>query len=406
MSNTPLEDQVQDALHQRVDPLQHAPFTVSDVRRRARRIQRRRNLAAGAAVAAALAIAVPVGLTMSQTTQRSDVQPASPLPSPTVIGTVRIDPRSAPIGDELAVPLINVDGPSLTTNGTTTDLPKPYDTLTPYMDGWVGVANNEGALSLEFLTEDFREQDGPVPTGGLVVSPDGGRIAWSEYSGTRWQVVTSDTAGGDGWTYTSFPPSPQQDVVRPLGFVSDVEVLASQTHAAGDVTTFLAAGDTPVALPGLLQPSSASPATGMVAGLTRSSSRGSACSGVVDGRARTGALEWETCDHVLGTFGPDGLHVVGFAPDADGYGSPTLSILDASTGEPVVDFEVAGARNQVVAINDRVAWEDSETLAITMVSGGQQYVVRLGLDGTVERVGGDSTQADFDMVPLRFAESR
>ena len=60
MNQTPLEDQVHDALHRRVDPIQHSPFTVTDVRQRARRIQRRRTAVAGAAVAAVLAIAAPV----------------------------------------------------------------------------------------------------------------------------------------------------------------------------------------------------------------------------------------------------------------------------------------------------------------------------------------------------------
>ena len=50
MTHTPLEDQVHDALQRRVDPIQHAPLTVSDVRHRARRIQRRRAAVAGVAV--------------------------------------------------------------------------------------------------------------------------------------------------------------------------------------------------------------------------------------------------------------------------------------------------------------------------------------------------------------------
>ena len=47
MSPTPLEDQVHDALHRTADPLQRAPFSVTDVRTRARRIQRRRAAVAG-----------------------------------------------------------------------------------------------------------------------------------------------------------------------------------------------------------------------------------------------------------------------------------------------------------------------------------------------------------------------
>src|SRR4051812_29953190 len=106
MNPTPLEDQVHDALHRTADPLERAPFTVTDVRGRARRIQRRRALAAGAAVAAVLAIAVPVGLGAIGPAQRSDVPPATQPTAPAITGTVRVDPRSAETSDTLAVPLL------------------------------------------------------------------------------------------------------------------------------------------------------------------------------------------------------------------------------------------------------------------------------------------------------------
>ena len=72
----------------------------------------------------------------------------------------------------------------------------------------------------------------------------------------------------------------------------------------------------------------------------------------------------------------------------------------------MVDFAVAAKRRQVVAVNDLVAWEDEQTLAVTLNGAdGNQYVVRLGVDGTVERVAID-TPSDPDLVPLRFAEVR
>ncbi len=221
MNHTPLEDQVHDALHRRVDPLQRSPFTVGDVRTRARRIRRRRALAAGAAVAAVLAIAVPVGLTTIGPAQRSDVPPATQPPAPSITGTVLIDPRSAPVVDDLSVPMIDVVASTLITDGETIALPKTYDTITPYMDGWAAEAINEGALTIEFLTSDLEVEDQGGPSGGLVVSPDGQRIAWTEYTGSRWQVVSSDVAGAEEWVYTKFPPGPEGATVRPVGFVLD-----------------------------------------------------------------------------------------------------------------------------------------------------------------------------------------
>jgi hypothetical protein len=125
MNRTPLEDQVHDTLHRTADPLERTPFTVGDVRTRARRIQRRRAAVAGAAVAAVVAVAVPIGLGLVGPAQRSEVPPATrtPLPSPTPTGTVRIDPRSAEVVDAVGVPLVDVDSPSLITPERTIELP-------------------------------------------------------------------------------------------------------------------------------------------------------------------------------------------------------------------------------------------------------------------------------------------
>ncbi len=401
MNRTPLEDQVHDALHRTADPVQRAPFTVIDVRTRARRIQRRRGIAAGAAVAAVLAIAVPVGLTMVDPAQRSAVAPATQPPAPAVTGTVVIDPPSAEVVDTAPVPLVDVDGPSLITAEGTLDLPKVYDTITPYRDGWVAVAVDEGAYTFERLDADLRVEDGPVPTGGLVVSPDGQRVAWSEYDGTRWRVVMAEVTGGPEWTYLEFPPSPQDHEVAPIGFVSDVQVAATQNHGEGSVSTFIADGDTPIALPGPVAARDASPVTGMVAAVTSSDVEGS-CSAVVDGTAPTGAVAWETCDHALSTFSPDGSHVVGTVASGGEYGSPTLAILDATTGEVVVDFEVAAGPRQVVGIDSRMVWEDADTLVVRVMTADDYSIVRLGIDGTVQRVGITSAGASG----LSVAETR
>ena len=285
MNRTPLEDQVHDALHRRVDPIRHAPLTVTDVRRRARRIQRRRAAVAGVAVAAALAIAVPVGLTMTGSSQRSVVPPAtqSPSPSPTptlVSGTVPVDPRSADVVAETPVPLMDVDGPSLITSSGTIDLPKVYDTLTPYLDGWVGVAVNDSpdlpSSVIEFLDADLRVEDGGSPTGGLVVSPDGTRVAWSEYDGIRWRVVVADPAGEAEWVQTTFPPSDEDEKVIPVGFVSDDAVAVRAMYDIGDTLTFVAGGGQPIEVPGLLQADAASPRSAPSPGSPSSGRKGRA----------------------------------------------------------------------------------------------------------------------------------
>jgi hypothetical protein len=387
MNQTPLEDQVQDALHRRVDPIQHSPLTVTDVRQRARRIQRRRTVAAGAAVAAVLAIAVPVGLTLTGQAQRSEVPPATQPPTPRASGTVLVDPRSAEVVDSVDVPLLDVDGPSLITPDRTLDLPTVFDTLTPYLDGWVGVTMDEGTGTLQFLDADLAVEDSGGPTGGLVVSPDGQRIAWSEYTGSQWQVVLADPSGGAGWVYTKFPPAPQDHIVVPVGFVAEDEVVVRAYDDSTSTTTYTAGGDEPGEVPGLLQVDAASPATGVVAGLT-AATPGRACSAVMDGLARTGAPAWETCDHRLGPFSPTGRYVVGTDPMADGNGSPRITVLDAATGEEVVDFEAVVPRRTVGGFWSQVAWEGDEALVVRMfVADDDYHIMRLGMDGSVQRIG-------------------
>lgn len=388
--NTPLEDQVHDALHRRVDPLQRAPFTVTDVRRRARGIQRRRAAAAGVAVAAVLAVTVPFGLAATGPAQRTDVPPATESPTPVVAsGTVMVDPNSAETLARTTVPLLDVDAPSLITPDGTTGLPGPFAVLAPYLDGWVGVQMDEGAGTLRFLDADGAVQDDGSPTGGLVGNPDGTRVAWSEYTGSRWEVVVADPSGSTEPVRTTFPPAPQDHRVEPVGFVAGDQVAVRAFDDTLDAKTYVVRGDRPVEVPGLLEADSASAATGLVAGLSSLTADG-ACSAAVDG---TGTTVWETCEHAIGAFSPSGAYVVGTDPEADGDGSPTVSVLDGRTGEEVVTFEAALPRRTVGGFWSQVAWEGDEALVVRLFRGEEYAMMRLGLDGTVRRIDLDSAGA-------------
>jgi hypothetical protein len=405
MTRTPLEDQVHDALHRAADPLQQAPFTVTDVRTRARRIQRRRAAAASVAVAAVLAIAIPVGLDMVGPAPRTDVPPATQAPAPRVTGTVRIDPLSAPVGADLAVPLINVDDPSLTVDGETVDLPRLYDELTPYVEGWIGSAftDDGGGRAVQVLDPDFRVLDQVAPASPLAISPDGSRIAWADYDGSRWTVVDRDRDGARQERQTPLAPGPQDARVRPVGFLPGDALLVGATDPATGQESALVVGPdgTTTPLPGSLRVGSASEVSGLFSVQTRFTGDGS-CWQVRDAAAG-GAEVWRTCDYSLLGFSPDGRHVLGFTDYLTPNGSPTMAVLDAASGEEVVDFELVGRRTDVVGINPEVAWEDDSTVVATLVTGGQQYVVRLGLDGTVERVGGDAVDVRPGQVALKLA---
>ena len=405
MSRTPLEDQVHDALHRTAAPLQRAPFTVTDVRTRARRIQRRRTAVAGAAVAAVLAIAIPVGASMVGPTPRSDVPPATQPPAPRITGTVRIDPLSAPTGPDVAVPLINVDDPSLVVDGETIDLPRRYDQLTPYVEGWIGTAPTDdgGGRSVQVLDPDFRVLDAVAPASPMVVSADGSRIAWANHDGVRWTLVDRDRDGDRAERTTSLAPGPADARVRPVGFLPGEALLVATTDpATGQESALVVTPDGSTSpLPAALRVGSSSEVTGLFSVQTEFTGDGS-CWEVRDAGA-DGAVVWRTCDYSLLGFSPDGRHLLGFTDYLTAEGSPTLAVLDAATGERVVDFEVVGSRTGVVAINPEVAWEDATTVVATLVTGNRQYVVRLGLDGTVERVGGEAVDLRPGQVALKLA---
>ena len=156
-----------------------------------------------------------------------------------------------------------------------------------------------------------------------------------------------------------------------------------------ETKTYVVRGGRPVEVPGLLQAGSASAATGLVAGLTSLTADGT-CSAAVDGAGRT---VWETCEHGIGAFSPSGTYVVGTDPEGDGYGSPTVSVLDGSTGEEIVTFEVALPRRTVGGFWSQVAWEGDEALVVRIFRGEEYAMMRLGLDGTVRRIDLDSAGA-------------
>ena len=409
MNTTPLEDRVHDGLHRRVDPIRHSALSVTDVRTRARRIQRRRTMAAGAAVAAVLAIAVPVGLTVWGSAPRSGVEPAAPPSTPVVTGTVRIDPRSAEVGEELALPLINVDAPSLIVGDETTTLPHDYSQLTPYLDGWTGLAvadTAEGWIStVHVLDDELRVIEEVTQATELAVSPDAGRLAWAWYDGTRWVVVDRAADGSREERQIPMPPGPQEETLRAIGFLPDDGIVLARTDpSTGRQTVLVLSPDgRTTALPGFIRAGATDAAGGLVSGQTSFSGDGS-CWKVVDTTTGgEGTTVWDTCDYSLLAFSPDGEHVVGLTDYLTPDGSPTLAVLDAATGEPVVDFELVGSRTAVVGINPEMIWEDVETLVTTVATGGKQYVVRLGLDGSVERIDIDSPDLQPGAIALKLA---
>ena len=61
-------------------------------------------------------------------------------------------------------------------------------------------------------------------------------------------------------------------------------------------------------------------------------------------------------------------------------------MLDAVTGEEVVTFEAVVPRRAVGGFYDQVTWVGDEALVVRMFDGDENYMMRLGLDGSVQRI--------------------
>jgi hypothetical protein len=216
-----------------------------------------------------------------------------------------------------------------------------------------------------------------------VSNDDGSRVGWVEFEGGDPLLVNSPTAGGT--TIRTRLPGNQNTQTAPVGFLAD----GTLVFTTADPTTFenkfgyVTTGGEITSFDGFNVLDSTSEATGLVAGQTRFLGDGS-CSGVTDPRAGTKLL-WRTCDYSLGAFSPDGRYIVGLAAYSDGPGSPSLSILDARTGEPVVDYRGPQGRQTFIGV-DQVVWEDDDTVLATVSQDTEQRIVRAETNGALSRV--------------------
>ena len=63
--------------------------------------------------------------------------------------------------------------------------------------------------------------------------------------------------------------------------------------------------------------------------------------------------------------------MVGIDPEADGNGTPTISVLDAATGQEVVTFEAALPRRTVGGFWTQMAWVGDEALVARLWRRGR-----------------------------------
>ena len=232
------------------------------------------------------------------------------------------------------------------------DLPSGTTQVVPYGDGFLALADGENPtpvqLRLYRLDADYEVVEDLGPVGSAIrASADGRRVAWMEVApnervpgggrGRRGRPAAAASRGRTSAT-RSASPRPAPSTTSRAGRRGHVEVGGGRRGTSGRRS------------PHLGYVWDASPVSDLVVGDTRfDRKKNLPCAGAVSGSE----LLWERCWYRLEDLSPDGSLVFGY-PDEGIPSYPRLTVLDARTGEMVVEFD-GGARRATVV---EAAWED------------------------------------------------
>ena len=380
-NNDELERMLGRQLRDQVDGMNDQPFGFGDVKGRAGRIRRNRRVAAGVGVAAAVAIIAPVAMIAAQGLNGADreLDPAPSPDAPVEIARTTLTLDGLERGDAPGVEYFTPDGVVLPGEGLQ-PLDGSYQAMVPSEadGGWI--ASEPDRRGIRYFNQDFEPQGGSSKTDGLATTPDRAWVAWSAAeSGGQTLIIrsTSDPEAGMAWDF------PDSRSVTPVDFVAeDRVVFQTGDQQDGSVGAGIAEPDgSTTELPGYVGVRAANPVNGLVAVQTRTNKDASGCFGVVDPDVSTAKPVWETCDHSLGAFSPDGRYVMASSPYGDGFGLTMIEVLDAETGDMVARFTQA-SNTQIALVHP--VWESSDTIVAVAVEGETTTLVRLGTDGTLE----------------------
>jgi hypothetical protein len=418
VSNFDEKDALARELRDRSHDVGGHPLDLGSVKRSAHRIQWRRRAAGTAVAAVVLAVAVPVGLTLTDSTNAgrppvatgspsatasasaTDSASASSSPSPSATGTPKSNQGTSLVLADIAAGaaprraylVTSSDGRTTTIHSQagTDVLQGSYDDVTSYRGGWMayGPGPNGPVISRFDATGAPMDQR---PGTDFATSDDGTELAWVA-DGTLHSGLPSGHSEGE---LTQKLPAGATGTA--VGFVQRGLVYSLDGTSPSVHITDLSGHDTVV--PGLLKSWGVSQSADLVGGEYKYNSDGTSCWRVLP--AGGGPELWHTCDWALGGFSPDGTYVVGTPSDGDGLGSTRIALLDAHTGKVVATF--ASPTDPQLLVRD-FRWEDDSTLLAGAFSQGQWTVLRLRVDGSVERtlplLPGTDTDAPYHLASL------
>jgi len=118
------------------------------------------------------------------------------------------------------------------------------------------------------------------------------------------------------------------------------------------------------------------------------------------------AQSWRTCDFMPLRFSPDGKHILATGSHGyEGLGASSLTLLDRASGKPRLTL-INNAKSQAAIVD--MAWEDDEHVLAVVTQGDDWAIIRVELDGTMERAGKASVSMvdeseELEGIPLHLA---
>jgi hypothetical protein len=104
---------------------------------------------------------------------------------------------------------------------------------------------------------------------------------------------------------------------------------------------------------------------------------------------------WKTCDYRFLEFSPDGKYLLASGAYGDGFGDGTLAVLDAESGDVVLDLKTSGG-----AAIPMMQWEDDSHVLAVVSDQKRWSVQRISLDG--QREYAVQPEAGTEIAPFTF----
>ncbi|MGH3498615.1 MAG: hypothetical protein ACRDP1_14225 [Nocardioidaceae bacterium] len=375
------DDELRSSLDRRAEQLPYVPDLSRAAIGQARAIRRRRRVVGSFAAAALVAIAIPAGIEagshLSGGAHRIGPATHSTNTPPThVDGSVKVDFAVLPAG---APPSI------------------PYTVGHTLHDGSaaVNLFGSQAITGVAVVQDKILtiQQYGPVPRlveldlgGHYLGKPDAAVSSLAGSADRRYAayyVYSADKfgnpqPGGDLVRYDSSDHSYRQVALTGVATVRVFAIVDGAVYfrTADQVdhrSTLMrwTPGSAPVAVAPGLTPTAVSDDGSLVATVTKLTGSGS-CSEVRDLAA--GTTLWHTCDHQILGFSTDGRYVWTGPDYADGYAATSTAVLDARTGEPVLNVEGAPGSRQTSFMTAQ--FETDGRLLMQVEHSGRTALVR------------------------------